>query len=416
MVSAAAAEDRPRQAVILAGGLGTRLGELGRDRPKPLVPVDGVPFLAYLLALLRDQGFERVLLLLGHKHEMIADYCGDGSRFGLAIDYSVGPVEDETGSRLRRARPQLDPVFLLLYCDNYWPMPFDRLWQGFAERPAAAAQLTVYRNRDRFTRDNLSVGREGFVTHYDKQRRMPGLAGVDIGFILLRRDVLDLLPADANCSFEAEVYPRLVEQGALAAFETDHRYYSVGTPERLADAERFLTRRPCVILDRDGVLNAKAPRGEYVTSPEEWRWLPGAREGLRGLKAAGVDAIVVTNQAGIARGRFSEADLEAIHQRMRDEASVAGGEILDVFHCPHHWDEGCDCRKPRAGMLLAAQRRHRLDLSRTPFVGDDPRDGEAAAAVEAPFFEVAPDEGLAPAMPGLLEFARGRGQGLKPIG
>jgi D-glycero-D-manno-heptose 1,7-bisphosphate phosphatase len=406
---------RPRQAVILAGGLGRRLGDITRDIPKPMVPFGGVPFLGYLLRLLSEQGFERVLLLLGYKADAIIDYCGDGSRFGLKIDYSVGAVEDDTGRRVKRAEAKIESVFLLLYCDNYWPMPFARMWRSFADKPKAAAQVTVYRNRDRFTRDNLIVGSNGFVETYDKRRSKPGLAGVDIGFILMRREVLDLLPADANCSFEAEVYPKLVERGELAAFETDHRYYSVSTPERLPDTERFLLRRPCVILDRDGVLNVKASRGEYVTSPKDWRWLPGAREGFRTLRQAGADVIVVTNQAGIARGILSEDDLAVVHARMREEAEAAGGAILDIFHCPHHWDDGCDCRKPKPGMLLAAQRAHALDLSRTPFVGDDPRDGEAAAAVDAPFFEVAPDRGLAQAIPAVLDFLKKSDYALKRI-
>jgi D-glycero-D-manno-heptose 1,7-bisphosphate phosphatase len=397
---------RPCQAVILAGGRGTRLGDITRNIPKPMVPFGGVPFIGYLLRHLSEQGFERILFLLGYKAESIIDYCGDGSRFGLKIDYSVGAVEDDTGRRMKQAEAKIESVFLLLYCDNYWPMPFARMWQSFSDKPNAVAQITVYRNRDRFTRDNLVVGADGFVKTYDKRRTMIGLAGVDIGFIFLRREVLDLVPADANCSFEAEVYPKLIERGELAAFETDHRYYSVSTPERLPETERFLLRRPCVILDRDGVLNAKASRGEYVTLPKDWHWLPGARESCRALCQAGADVIVITNQAGIARGMLSEDNLSAIHTRMRAEAEAAGGAILDIFYCPHHWDDGCDCRKPNPGMLLAAQRTHALDLSRTPFVGDDPRDREAAAAVDEPFFEVAPDKGLAQAMPAVLEFVR----------
>jgi D-glycero-D-manno-heptose 1,7-bisphosphate phosphatase len=100
---------------------------------------------------------------------------------------------------------------------------------------------------------------------------------------------------------------------------------------------------------------------------------------------------------------------------MREEAEAAGGAILDIFHCPHHWGDGCDCRKPKPGMLLAAQRTHSLDLSRTPFVGDDPRDGEAAAAVDAPFFEVAPDRGLVQAIPAVLDFLKKSDYALKRI-
>ncbi len=407
---------RPKQAVILAGGLGTRLGDITKTRPKPLAPIDGVPFLAYLLAQLREQGIERVLLLLGYMADMIVDYCGDGGRFGLRVDYSIGAVEDDTGARLRRARSELDPLSLLMYCDNYWPLPLQRMCEAFGRTPEALAQITVYANSDGRTRSNLKVGDDGRVIVYDKTRNAPGLAGVDIGFILLRREALDLLPATENCSFEATVYSQLVSDGRLTAFVSEHHYYSIGSPDRLAETERFLCRRSCVIVDRDGVLNAKARRGEYIATPAGWRWLPGAVESLRQLEHAGIDTLVVTNQAGIARGMVTPDALTAIHARMCAEAEAGGGHILDVIHCPHHWDEGCSCRKPKPGMLFDAQHRHLLDLSRTPFIGDDPRDGQAAAAADEPFFAVNPEEGLAEAMPAVLDFIHNRGQGLKPIG
>lgn len=384
--------ERPRQAVVLAGGLGTRLRPLTDTTPKPMIPFHGKPFVEYLIEHLRDQGFERVLLLLGYLAENVRAHFGDGRKWGVAIDYVVSPVEDETGTRLRRARDRLDPNFLLAYCDNYWPMPFDALWDRYA-RAGRAAQVVVYRNRDGYTRDNLKVEPGGRVSIYDKSRAAPGLAGVDIGFILMRREAIDLLP-EGNVGFEANVYPRLVAQGELGAFETDHRYYSVGTLARLPETERFLARKPAVILDRDGTLNRKAPRGEYIRTPAEFEWLPGAREALALFAASGFTVAVATNQAGIARGAMTEADLEAIHARLRAEAQAAGGRIDAIYHCPHGWDEGCACRKPKPGLLHMAQREFALDLSRTPFIGDDERDGEAAAAAFAPFHLVTGDRDL----------------------
>jgi len=119
---------RPRQAVILAGGLGSRLGSITSTKPKPMVPVLGRPFLAYQLEQLKAQGFERVLLLLGYLPEVVKEYFGNGEEWGIEVDYSVTPVHYETALRLRAAASQLEPTFLLLYCDNYWPMQMDRMW------------------------------------------------------------------------------------------------------------------------------------------------------------------------------------------------------------------------------------------------------------------------------------------------
>ncbi len=110
---------RPRQAVILAGGRGTRLGAITESIPKPMVPFHGRPFLEYLIEFLRDQGMKKFLLLLGYLPETVREYFGDGRRLGVEIEYSVTPVEDDTGTRLRKAIPKIEPTFLLAYCDNY---------------------------------------------------------------------------------------------------------------------------------------------------------------------------------------------------------------------------------------------------------------------------------------------------------
>ena len=378
---------RPEQAVILAGGRGTRLAPITDVVPKPMVAFHGKPFLEYLIEMLRDQGFSRILLLLGYLSEIVQDHFQDGYRWGVKIDYSVSPVEDDTGTRVRRASSLLDTTFLLTYCDNYWPMPFEELWASFS-RSNALAQVTVYENRDGYTRSNLRVNAEGFVDIYDRSRVEEGLQGVDIGFLLAHREILDLLP-EGNVSLEASLYPRLIAEGQLAAFTTGHRYYSVSTHERLPVTEDFLARRPAVILDRDGVLNRKMPRAEYVCSWADWQWLPGSREAIRALVDSGYRVIVVTNQAGVARGALTEEALASIHDMMQHEVEAAGGRIDAIYCCPHGWDEDCTCRKPKPGMLLQAQREFNLDLSQVTFIGDDERDGEAAVRANCRFRMVA---------------------------
>lgn len=383
---------RPTQAVILAGGRGTRLAPLTHTRPKPMIEFHSKPFLEYLIEMVRDQGFERFLLLLGYLSEVIQDYFGDGSRWGVSIEYSVSAVEDDTGRRLKLAQPRIDPVFLLMYCDNYWPLRFREMWQQFVSRDVKAI-VTIYRNSDGYTRDNLRVDDEGYVVLYDKSRTIPNLRGVDIGFLIVERNVLDLVP-DGNVSFEKSVYPLLVGQRQLYGYTTEHRYYSVNTHERLHLTEEFLARRPAVLLDRDGVLNRKRPRAQYVCSWADWEWLPGAKEALRIFSEAGYRVIVVSNQAGIARGAMTEPDLEDIHNRMKQEVREAGAQIDKIYYCPHGWDERCECRKPMPGMLFRAQQEFSLDLSRTYFIGDDERDAEAAEAAGCPWMLVSYDLSL----------------------
>jgi NDP-sugar pyrophosphorylase family protein len=231
------AHERPRQAVILAGGRGTRLGPLTQRLPKPMVPVGDRPFLEHVVELLRDEGFDRLLLLLGYLPDAIRDHFGDGTGMGVRIDYSVTDPDRETSHRMRAAAAQLDPRFLLVYGDNYWPMSFAPMWERYTA-DEARAMITVYANRDGFARDSVRVGPDGRVEVFDRSRTTPGLAGVEISYAILERSVLDLLP-EHDEPFEQAVYPRLVERGELHAFVTERRYYDVGTPELLADAQQL---------------------------------------------------------------------------------------------------------------------------------------------------------------------------------
>jgi D-glycero-D-manno-heptose 1,7-bisphosphate phosphatase len=385
--------ERPRQAVILAGGRGARLGALTDDRPKPMVEIHGRPFLAYLIDLVREQGFTEVLLLLGYRAPVVLDYFGNGREFGVRIKYSVTPAADLTARRIRLAGDRLADTFLLMYCDNYWPMLFDRMWNRYVSS-GAAGLITVYRNRDGYSRGSIAVGEDGYVERFDRTRTAPGLQGVEISYAILRRDVvLSLLPAH-DVPIEEAVYPALARERRLIAHVTDHRYYSVGSPDRLAATSAFLARTPAVILDRDGVLNRRPAAARYVERPDQIEWLPGAREALRAFREAGYRVIVASNQAGVARGHLTLQALAAIHEQMQAQAHAAGGAIDAFYCCPHDWDAGCECRKPQPGLLFQAQRDFALDLTRTWFLGDDERDRQAADAAGTAFGLVSEDEPL----------------------
>lgn len=136
-----------------------------------------------------------------------------------------------------------------------------------------------------------------------------------------------------------------------------------------------------LLLDRDGVINQDSR--DYIRSPAHWRALPGALEAMARAHRAGYRIIVISNQSGLARGLFGVRDLNAIHRRLSEELARYGGRVEAFFFCPHAPQEECDCRKPRAGLLLALRDRLGLDLTRTPFVGDRLSDARAALSVGA---------------------------------
>lgn len=379
--------DRPRQAVILAGGRGTRMLPLTADRPKPMIEVAGRPFLAYLIERLAQQGFARVQLLLGYRADAIIDYFGDGGSFGLRIDYTVSEADDLTSRRLQLAAANLDQLFLLMYCDNFWPFDIDSLWDRY-QSLGVPTMTTVYANDDGYSRDNVRVNERGLIEVFDRSRTAPNLKGVEISYAIMPRDVLDRLPAGGDELVEQALYPGLAAEGRLGAYVTRHRYYSVGSMHRLPTTEAFFGASPAIVLDRDGVLNERPPRAEYVRTISEFRWRHGSLEALRLLREHGYRVFVVSNQAGVARGAMTAEAVEEINLAMQRQARDAGGFIDAVYYCPHGWDDGCACRKPKPGMLFDAQHDHQLDLSRTTFIGDDTRDGEAAIAAGMPYLQV----------------------------
>ena len=136
-----------------------------------------------------------------------------------------------------------------------------------------------------------------------------------------------------------------------------------------------------VILDRDGVINHDS--ASHIKSPEEWKPIPGSLEAIARLNQAGYHVVLATNQSGVGRGLFEMATLNAIHDKMHRALGQVGGRVDAIFFCPHAQDAGCNCRKPKPGLLEEVARRFNVTLEGVPSLGDSLRDLEASAAVGA---------------------------------
>ncbi len=375
-----------KQAVILAGGQGTRLRPLTFTKPKPMVPILGKPFLEYLIELLVKNNIEEIVILTGYLHEKIEEYFGDGKKFGVRITYSHSSVDDDTGTRLRKAKDLIDKEFLLMYSDNYWPLQLGELY-SFYKKLGTDALVTIYSNLDNYTKNNISVNKDGFVEVYDKKKEQKGLNGVDIGFFILKREILDLLPSQ-NCSFETSVLPKLIAKKQLAGYLTYHKYYGLSNRERIPIIEDFFTPKKVVFLDRDGVINKKPPKAQYVTSWKDFVFLPKAKEALQILQKKGYLIFLVTNQPGIARGMMTDEQLQDIHKHLIEEMKKIGVTIRDIFICKHGWNDRCFCRKPNPGLFFQAAQQYNINLFQSYCIGDDDRDIVAGKAAHCETFLV----------------------------
>jgi len=170
----------------------------------------------------------------------------------------------------------------------------------------------------------------------------------------------------------------MVIQREVSGWVQYDNYHSISDPLRWNLAEQYLNLKKIILIDRDGVINKKAPRGEYISSWDEFEWVSDTRIAMKVLAQKGFKFIIVSNQAGVARGLVNLRDLEKIHLNMKKELLNDGIEILDIYICPHHWEEDCSCRKPKPGLFFNASKAWNFRLDKTFFIGDDPRDCQAA--------------------------------------
>lgn len=364
--------NKPVQAVILCGGLGTRLQPYVNNIPKPMIDCNGKPFLWYLLQQLYEQGIDEFILLTGYLAEKIEDYFNDGSSWGWKIHYSKGPIEWDTGKRLWEARAKLDDRFLLLYSDNFAPFQLNKIFEQHEINQKALTFMVALKQPG-----NIILDSSGIVIKYDNNRSNQDMNYVEIGYMVVEKDLTLSFYETPECSFTTILQKMAVQQQISGWVQNDH-YQSISDPERWKKTRTYLAPKKILLIDRDGVINQKAKQGEYITDWGEFEWIIDTRNAMKLLAENGFQFIVVSNQAGIARGMFNLYDLERIHRKMKDELKRDGIKIIDIYVCPHHWDEKCYCRKPNPGMLFQASQDHLLRLDKTLFIGDDPRDCQAA--------------------------------------
>jgi len=369
--------DFPKQAVFLCGGLGTRLKPLTDQMPKPMVDVNGKPFLWHLLEQLAVKGIKRFLLLTGYLGQTIGEYFGNGETWGWQIAYGHGPSEWDTGRRLWEARELLDSEFLLAYSDNFVQIRLDYLVEAWEKKQASIALHLAPK-----TNGNTRLKDDGLIDEYDPSRKAPGLGFVEVGYMLGRKSevfrYLERSEGFPDISF-SKVLEAVASEGKLAGIVIHDPYHSIGDLERLEKTRDYLKQKKILLVDRDGTINRKPPKGQYIRNWSEFEFLPESRAGLRQLALAGYQFIVITNQAGVARGMVDPVDVQKIHENMVRELAADGIQILGVYVCPDHWETNSYRRKPNPGMFFEASSDFNLRLDKTLYIGDDTRDCVAAA-------------------------------------
>jgi D-glycero-D-manno-heptose 1,7-bisphosphate phosphatase len=377
---------RVRQAVFLVGGKGTRLGALSANTPKPMIEIGpGVRFLDVLLEQAARHGFTDIVLLAGHMGEQVESIYG-GRRVRDAVVRVVRePMPAGTGGALLHIADSLDTWFLLANGDSYFDFNLRALAPGGAGDVVGRLALRRVPDMSRYGAVELSDDR--IVAFREKGTEPAGPGLINAGVYLLGRDVIPALKLP--CSIETEVFPELARRGLLRGKAFDGYFLDMGLPETYAQAVREIPgrlARPAAFFDRDGVLNADIG---YAHRPDDLRWMPGARDAILMLNEAGYLVVVLTNQAGVARGYYGEAQVAAFHSCMQDELAEIGAHVDAFYYCPYHEDAAVPAyrvanhpdRKPNPGMILRALAEWPIQRQGSFLIGD--RDSDLQAALRA---------------------------------
>ena len=383
--------------VIMAGGRGTRISSVAPDIPKPMIRIDDRPVLQYIIESIRDQGFTDFIITVSYLGNIIEEYFGDGSKFGVNSYFHEESPLGNAGA-LFYLKDQLTEDFLLLNGDAVFDINLKR-FIDFHKANGGTATIFTHPNShpydsgliicDSNNRVIEWLAKEDERPEYYKNRVNAGIHVLSPKAL----ETIEIADKDHKVDLDRNILKPLCKKGELFCYDSPEYVKDMGTPERLTavlndvregkvSARNLNNKQKAIFLDRDGTINRYVG---FLTDINDFELLPGAAEAIKKINDSGYLAIVVTNQPVIARGEVTVNELNEIHCKMDTLLGQEGAYIDALYYCPHHPDSGfegeikelkikCECRKPNPGMLKAAAADYNIDLGRSWMVGDGKND------------------------------------------
>jgi histidinol-phosphate phosphatase family protein len=389
------------QAVILAGGKGTRLASRLNGRPKALVDVAGVALLERQIRLLAQHGITEIAILVNHAADRIERYLADHGSFGVRTRLIDDGEPRGTAGAVLAAFEALAERFLVVYGDTMINVDLARFMAAHREA-GADATLFLHPNDHPHDSDIVELDESGWVCAFHPYPHpegafLPNLVNAAL-YMIERRALEPYRQAPVPSDFGKNLFPQMLRDGVrIRGYRSFEYIKDLGTPARLEKVERHLAEgliaraslsepQKAVFVDRDGTLNIH--RG-FIRNVADIDLVPGAGRAIARLNALEFRVAIITNQPVIARGEVTSAELRRMHAKIETLLAREGGYVDGIFVCPHHPDSGypgevatlkidCDCRKPKTGLIEDARRALNIDLTRSWFVGDTTSDMLAA--------------------------------------
>lgn len=382
------------QAVIMAGGKGTRLAAITKDEiPKPMVPVNGKPLLLWQIEELKKNGITDIIMIIGHLGEKIEEYFQNGEKYGVHVSYIREHEPLGTAGAFYYLKDKIvSDYFLLVFGDVFFSIDIQRMEKFYIDHQARAA-LFVHPNSHPADSDLVVLDENNKISKFDSKHNVRNYwfdNCVNAGFYILGTEVCDLVENPHKTDLEKDILMPLVNEGqAVYGYRSPEYIKDIGTVDRIHQTEKDVengfieekclkNKQTCIFMDRDGTINQY--RG-LVWKEEDFELEEDACEAIKSINQSGKLAIVITNQPSVARGLCQMEDIDNIHKKMSTLLGKEGAYLDDVYFCPHHPDKGypeenpaykisCECRKPKTGLIQKAVEQYHIDLSSSWMVGD----------------------------------------------
>ncbi len=372
---------RGGQAIVLAGGLGTRLKETVPDLPKCMAPVAGRPFLFYVINYLRSQGISTFIFSLGHKHEMISAYLAD--QFAT-LDYQCSIEEEplDTGGAIRLACTKAtEKNIVIVNGDTLFKVNIDEL-EFFHSGHSADCSLALkpMHSFDRY--GVVEINEDGSVKNF-KEKQFYEKGYINGGTYILNAEQFLNEKLPAKFSFEKDYLEKFYYKRKIYGLVQTSYFIDIGIPEDYNRAQQELKQAPLdlnsinknwtIFIDRDGVINHEK-KDEYILNWREFQFYDGVKEAFQKFSNKFGKVIVISNQRGVGKELMTEADLSSIHHHMQKQIETAGGRIDKIYYCTSADMKDLN-RKPNPGMAFQAKKDFpSIDFSKTIMVGNKSSD------------------------------------------
>ena len=385
----------------MAGGKGTRISSIASDVPKPMISIKEKPVLEWEIECLRKQGFTDLLITVSHLGQTIIDYFGDGSKFGVNIEYYFEKEPLGNAGALFKIKEKLTDDFLLLNADAIFDIDFNRFVNYHREK-GGLVTLFTHPNSHPYDSGVIVSNNDGSVEKWlTKEDVRPEWYKnrVNAGLHVINKKLLDVEINALKIDLDRQLLKPLQGTGKMFVYDSPEYVKDMGTPDRyysvcedfkrgVVQAKNLNNKQKAIFLDRDGTINKYVG---FLRNIDDFELIEGVSEAIKKINSSGFLAVVVTNQPVIARGEVTYEQLDEIHNKMETLLGKEGAYLDAIYYCPHHPHKGyegevpelkfdCECRKPKPGMLLKAAEEFNIDLSNSWMVGDGDNDVLAGIA------------------------------------